>query len=352
VGGDCVGYGGVRSPFWKIYQQLAKAEDEDLPERLLASDHPVTRAMGLALLVARDGEKAAPALTERISDRGPLDLQPYGCIITPTSVGAVARGLLANRNFIAHFVDRDPLLDEEALLRLDMEILARDDTALIHDCARGIVEPLVRTGALPLDLAVLGSRFPGLSPERIVKALGRVRHRMPREALEDWLRSLLRDEKSAGSVRLAAASALTRRTRPESTDASRRALEDAREFLREHEAEGILEDFEAVRELADAGEEAEAFAEGHAAAIPILEGRAFKAYRWDAKQRDLAEASLGALRRAAERASQRNRHWDTWGEAPYRLEAILLNFGKPLAHQLGEKLSSEFREYVRQGVMR
>jgi hypothetical protein len=86
VGGRSVGYGGAPSPFWKLYRHLSAAGVDGLPERLMKSPKPVARAMGLALLVERDGADAVPVLRQRLSDRGPFWLQPYGCIVTDGSV--------------------------------------------------------------------------------------------------------------------------------------------------------------------------------------------------------------------------------------------------------------------------
>ncbi|MHC4472839.1 MAG: hypothetical protein ACYS99_17955, partial [Planctomycetota bacterium] len=212
VSGKSVGFGGAESPFYKLFRRLLEAEGEKLPERLLKTSSPVRRSMGLVLLVARDVKKAVPVLRKLLDDRAPVTVNPFGCVYEYGSVGVVARGLLGNRNWIADYSRWEPLLSQEELLAIDLDLLGRDDAVLHHEHVGQDVLDAIKKGKLPLSLAALRKKYPAMPAVRLVKALGRLRgdeyFSDAQKDLDRWVLDLASDRELSVEIRLAAASAL------------------------------------------------------------------------------------------------------------------------------------------------
>lgn len=330
--------------FQRIYQALAKTKVADLPEKLLKSERPVERVMGLALLVDRDGEKAVPALTARLSDRAPVDLRCADMGVAAT-VGSIAFDLLRDSAFFGEsWHERRPLLDDEAQFRLEMELLARDDTAMMHRSAGEEVDFLLSDEESPLDLDALAKRLPDLPPERVVRALGRCEFLcLGTDVVRAWLRTLTGDPARSAAVRLAAASALTRWNDRGSPDEARKALLSAKEVLVAHGAGGILDRFDENRDYHERREASPAFVAGCPAALDRIE--------WDVPAADdddpeLPERTAAALVALVGRLPEWSEPWNTWGDVAYRVDDLLRRQRPTLGRCLGEEKLATLEQKV------
>ena len=351
VSGIYVGFSGVEGEFHRICRQLVELAVEGLPERLLASERPIRRAMGLALVVARDGKRAVPVLRERTDDRGFVYENAYGCVVSDSSVGAIARGLLGNRNWLGSYDPWEPLLSKAELLALDLEILGRDDTVKIHALVGGDVLDAIGKKTLPLDLAALRKQFPALSEVRLVKALGRLRgddwFGDAQPDLDRWIRALAADGERPTPVRLAAASALALWSPTEDCESPDVFPEAAVTGLPEVDVVILRRDFAAVRELEKDGEKAAAFAAGHVLTLPrILEPLAEFDESEPAKA--LPEGHVAALMRLSERLDEWQAEWNVFGDGLYDLESAIARYGGRLETALGPERYALLTERVRQ----
>ncbi|MHC4861454.1 MAG: hypothetical protein ACYTDY_15335 [Planctomycetota bacterium] len=355
VGGKSVGFAGTESRFHRLFRRLLEADEEKLPERILESPNPVRRAMGLALLVERDGEKSIAVLRKRMADRGPATVNPHGCVQMYGSVGVVARGLLGNRNWIADYGRREPLLSKEELLSIDLDLLGRDDTVLHHGHVGGDVLSAIHKGELPLDLTALRKRYPAVSAVRLVKALGRLRSRndfsAAQEDLDRWIRELAADRKQAVDVRLAAASALCRWSPREDHPSPRPFPGKSVADLPGKALAVLRRDHDAVRQAAAKGEDAPALAAGHALLATEIRGELLQLVRFDTGEgKRLPEHVTTGLPRLADRLGEWQPEWNTFGGGLYLLDAAVEEFGDRLKRELGTERHARLLKRLRAAI--
>lgn len=97
VDGRRVGYAGQPGRFYEALLKLqVHAKAPDL-ERLLAEKKPVVRAAALIALANQRGAKADPLLRRHLKDAGRFTYRPSGCVGRGSTVGALAKELLASR---------------------------------------------------------------------------------------------------------------------------------------------------------------------------------------------------------------------------------------------------------------
>jgi hypothetical protein len=337
VGGKHVGFSATESEFYVIYRRLRWTGEKGLPETLLASEKPIRRAMGLCLLVARDGGQAVPALLEAIDDRGPVDVNNYGCVVRAGSVGSVAHGLLGLRHWLTYEGEYEGWLPREELLALDLEILGRDDTVRIHEDAAETLAECFDDRILPRDLDALRKRFPKVPLLRLVKALGRIRESNdyydPEHEYDEWILGLAADRDLPEEVRLAAASSLAYPFYGEYRD-PRPFPADRLEGLPDDAVAVIHRDYEAIRQLQEHEEDCPAFRSGHVLALGEMS-------IWELGEKGkeilpLDAETVEVLMRVTERLPEWQPEWNTLGDGLYQLEALVRELGDPLRRQIGE----------------
>jgi hypothetical protein len=95
-----------------------------------------------------------------------IGYNPNGCVISTTTVGGVARGLLHNRNLIEDYTKGGPLLEPAGLTALDLSILMRDDAIGIHRAAGHWLGIRHMDREFPLDWKALRKLVPGRTSGR------------------------------------------------------------------------------------------------------------------------------------------------------------------------------------------
>jgi len=239
---SAVGYGGGPGEFYTLslkFLELARPGDF---ERLALDSQPIVRAMGWFGLAQHPSEKAIATIVEGARDRTAIKYCPGGCICYAVPLGEFARELLADAHHLGRWVSWPadgkppassqplPLLTEQQLLAMDLEVLAHDELAALPFRSSSRLAQAIASGKLKLEVPALAelARFRKLAIWQLIKAVGRI-DRQPelgRPAL-GFLVRCLRDGSLPADARLAAASALTRFVDAE----AQRALEEQQGFL-------------------------------------------------------------------------------------------------------------------------
>jgi len=339
VGGKHVGYGGGQSRFHRLYTLLKLKEDEFLIRGLLADERPIFRAMGLVLFVDRERADAIPALRERVTDRGTIDVFPRGCVGTRTTVGGLARSLLGNANFIADYDRKLPLLSTSELLALDLDIVIRNDTGPIHEPAASDLRRAIGEKRLALDLTALRKLSPKRTDTNLVRGIGRLVRWGTFAVNEDvvaFLAKVAADDVHHDHVRLAAASGIARST----TEKARKALAPLLVCIRKAGGTDIFEEWIRKARLLDAlrlktkVEKTAAVRLGDPSAMSVMEDLAAGARygngywpRWAGP----------AFLRIVARAERGFAVWDTRGGFPFELSRFLRMYGAELEKLIGKE---------------
>jgi hypothetical protein len=214
VDGSAIGEGGDEGRFFALAKELLAKPDAVSTKDLLADPSPVARSMGLYLLVRTKGKDALPALRASLSDRTRYVIFPSGCCGWTTSVGGFARSLAHNRRFL-EMEEPEPLVDAEALLGLDLAVLADDRASNQHDAVRPGSRSNSRRGAGHPTARRLRRRPAPPTSDR--QAVGRM------TATEPGFLVACPERGAREDARLAAASGATRSTHADAVAAIRRA---------------------------------------------------------------------------------------------------------------------------------
>jgi len=134
VTGSAVGVGGGPGEFFTLSKVfLQKGKEEDFL-KLTKDENPVVRSMGILCLAKQ--KKSVSTLKEFLSDHGVIKYFPYGCVGSFFSVGYFVRRLLIDVNHLDHNEPPHPLISEDELISMDIEILSKDSTTTFHDVSR------------------------------------------------------------------------------------------------------------------------------------------------------------------------------------------------------------------------
>jgi hypothetical protein len=205
VTGRAVYFEGGPGAFFKLSKIfLERGKEEDFL-KLTTDESPVVRSMGL-LCLAQNG-MCVQTLKEHLSDNGIVGHFPLGCVGTRITVGSFVRKLLHDPSHLGHLGSHHPLLSENGLIGLDIEILAKDSTTSFHHDAREALSEALAKKKLSLTLPDLKARVPNLETYQVVKAVGRLGIS---PTTGTFLLSCVRNKNLDADSRLAAASALTR----------------------------------------------------------------------------------------------------------------------------------------------
>lgn len=223
--------------FYLEFLKLSREGSKEEFEQMIQDSNVFVRAMGLLCLV-RSGEKITPAIWNKFfASENTYVCFPGGCMGETITEGQFARNLIHNKFYLDQLgisqrilevqgMDYDsqevrnnwwyprqqslmPLVD---LIRLDLEILAADNTFTMHDAAAKFIWKQIRNGDLSLELENLEKTAPHLEKYQLIKALGRISRKIP---IKFFLLDCLTDERlSAPQEKLAVISALSRYADP------------------------------------------------------------------------------------------------------------------------------------------
>jgi len=205
VTGSAVGIAAAPGDFFKLSKIfIQKGKEEDFL-KLTSDANPVVRAMGLLCLAQH--KKSISTLKEHLTDKGLIHYCAGGCTVWTITVGNFVRKLLNDANHLEYRMPHTPVLSENELIGLDIEILAKDSTTTFHDEAARSLSNVFKEKKTALTLLGLRKYVPDLETYEIIKAIGRLGvSSKQREFLISCVQNKNLDEAS----RLAAASALTR----------------------------------------------------------------------------------------------------------------------------------------------
>ena len=302
-------------------------------ERLLAQESPVARAMGLYGLVRTQGAASAPYLERHLSDRTRFWHQPHGCTRSIATVGQFARYLLRDRNHLESSEGWAPIVGIRELCLADLGILAEDRAATMHREVAHDLNLAIQEGYLGLSWDTLEAAGNELSPLETIKAVGRLPSSEPRT---QFLAAVLRDDQAAPTVRLAAASGLSRTG---DDDPLRTASPWLDSQIGRARTARLLDAYGRYRAWREAWEELGRVASAAAstARFPTLEAAAvtdqplglatllgFDALSEVERYAAMREAWTQSLIRIADGLAGHGATWDTFRNAPFLLEPLVV----------------------------
>ena len=230
VTASLIGLAAAPSSQHTLYRTVIAQGNKARFQQMIADDHTVVRCIGLLALAKTQGQAAVPTLRRHLSDRDVVGYHAL-CVVDSMTVAEFSLQLLHNVNWLVKGKGRTPfrLFSEAQWVDLYFDILIADHLLAVRDQAANPLRILLRRKRVPLELPALRRQVPSLADWQIIKAVGRMKlYDGPR----DFLIACLRDKDLDLDARLAAASALTRRT----DAASSRALRITR-----HELNGLHE---------------------------------------------------------------------------------------------------------------
>lgn len=210
VQGHAIGLAAIPSPQHALYKAVIARGNKARFQEMIADEHTVVRCIGLLALAKTEGKAAAPTLRRHLADRDEVGYHEL-CIVDSMTVADFSLQLLHNADWLVQGKGRTlfRLLSEAQWVELYFDILIADDMLAVHKRAADPLRILLRRKRVPLELPALRRQVPSLADWQIVKAVGRMKlYDGPR----DFLIGCLRDKDLDLNARLAAASALTRRT--------------------------------------------------------------------------------------------------------------------------------------------
>jgi len=335
VTGDAVGYAGTEGAFMALYKKIRAADDAGLFEALLAEKSPVAKALGLYGLVQMRGERAAQRVLAFLHARERFQYLPHGCCGSTIPLGQFARTLLAESDPLRSKAKREPLVEPQRILSVDLRVLASNESVLVHRVSARALAAALKAKTFELTWPGLATLEHDLSFLELIRAVGRMSESSAQRA---FLVAALRNRTLPPSFRLAAASALTRSSSGEAKkalEAHRNGLDKLSEhrlgtrFLdiqRKHAA--FLERWEPIDRVktwkgmeAIAEQVRVALKADHPFALERLIGTdGMSLLRSHPAVRSAHTKSLLDIARGLEDTSAM---WNTWATAPYRLEAFL-----------------------------
>ena len=335
VNGSAVGEGGDEGEFFKLWKSIAAGGDEALDLRLLDEASPVARAMGVYDLAQRKGKDAVATLRGRLADRARFVCFPGGCCGETVSLGSFARSVLRNKNYLRFATDAAPLVDADTAIGLDLAILADERCTNLHGELKLELDQASTAGTFRPTWADVRRLGAGLSDVALVKAIGR--WASPHGT--DLLVARLDDATAEREVRLAAASGLTRIA----SEAARAVLVRAKpwldglpggalgkRFVAEAEARKTQDErwkaIHAIKTWVEmekiAGQVKTAVTCDHPMALSELPGMFGMAITGDDK--GVRQALVDSLLRIAKGVGDHVDAWDTYADAPYLLEPLVV----------------------------
>jgi hypothetical protein len=222
ITGQRVGSSAEPGPFFVLSQKFMDAGRASDFEAMVRYPEPIVRAMGLWGLAQQSNERATATILGHVRDPAPIDYNPIGCVVDRVPLGIFARHLLTDAHCLgtlgADSMDATapkpsgpvPLLNEEQLWAIDLEIVATDGLAGgPFPSARRLSEAIQAGRLIPslTQLAAL-SKYRDLALWQAIKALGRLEQ--TGAPTREFLIGCVHERGLDPLARLAAASALTR----------------------------------------------------------------------------------------------------------------------------------------------
>lgn len=222
VDGAAVGASPRPGNFYSLIKDFLKKGTEDDFIKLTEDENPIVKSMGLLCLAIN--KKSINILREHLTDRDKIDYCPLGDIIEGNTVGGFVWELLHNVNLL-NLAEPRPVLPEDQLIGLDIEVLSKDSTISFHiitastcfpnipvttyfpSSSAMVLPDFVNEKEVALKLPELKKYAPQLETYQIIKAIGRLGDSNEKR---EFLFACVRDESLDYVSRLAAASALTR----------------------------------------------------------------------------------------------------------------------------------------------
>ena len=222
VDGATVGISPQSGRFYLLIKNfLQKGTEEDFI-KLTNDENSVVRCMGLLCLGIN--KKSINILREHLTDRDAIAYCPLGDVIEGNTVGGFVWELLHNVNLL-NLAEPSPVLSEDQLIGLDIEVLSKDSTISFHIITASICFPnipvttyfpsasamilpdFVNEKEVVLTLPELKKYAPELETYKIIKGIGRLGDSNEKRK---FLFNCVREESLDYMSKLAAASALTR----------------------------------------------------------------------------------------------------------------------------------------------
>ncbi len=222
VDGAAVGASPQPGSFYSLIKNFLKKGTEDDFIKLTEDKNPIVRSMGLLCLAVN--KKSINILREHLTDRDMIHYCPLGDVIEGNTVGGFVWELLHNVNLL-NLAEPSPVLSEDQLIGLDIEVLSKDSTTSFHiitattcfpnipvttyfpSSSAMILPDFVNEKEIALTLPELKKYASQLETYQIIKAIGRLGDSNDKR---EFLFTCVRDENLDHVSRLAAASALTR----------------------------------------------------------------------------------------------------------------------------------------------
>jgi hypothetical protein len=101
VSSSAVGFGSAKGEFFKLSEEILRLGSERDFEQMVGDENVVVKVMGLVCLAQLGGEHSRGLLRLHTTDGRPVRVAE-GCVIYDTTVGKLARRLLAEPNFLGH----------------------------------------------------------------------------------------------------------------------------------------------------------------------------------------------------------------------------------------------------------